>query len=96
MSGPVPSRTSTALVAGGSLAFLVADNANGVAREVIVGLGLALRRLGHLVWLGWVLLVLGPLSLLTGAAIGPEASYLLLVVMAFSLAARPVRAAARP
>lgn len=62
---------------------------------VLVGTGLTLRRLGHLRWLAWVLLVLGPVSVLYGFAVGPLASYLLLLVTAIALAVRPVAAQPR-
>lgn len=81
--------TALALVAGlPSLAGLAG---------FLLGMGFTLRRLGHLRWLAWVLLLLGPVSVLVGFAVGPLASYFVLLVMAIALAVRPLaRGASQP
>jgi hypothetical protein len=56
-----------------------------------IGLGLALIWLPHLRVVGWILLVIGTLTIPTHAFMGPPASYLLLLVVGVVLAVKPVR-----
>ncbi len=56
-----------------------------------IGFGLDLVWMHHLKVFGWILLVVGILTLPTHAIMGPPASYLLLLVAGIVLAAAPVR-----
>ena len=58
---------------------------------VFIGLGLALVWLRHLRALGWVLMVLGTITIPTHAFLGPPFSYLLLLIAGVILAIAPVR-----
>jgi hypothetical protein len=56
---------------------------------VFIGAGLVLRWLPHLPWLGWILLILGPVSQVLASMFGGSAGYLLLMVLGISLLVSP-------
>lgn len=56
---------------------------------LFLALGLVLRQLGHLRWLAWVLLIVGPIAAISIIAIGPSLPTHLMFVLGLALAIKP-------
>ena len=62
---------------------------SGIAVVLFVAFGLTLLRLGHQRWLGWILIVLGPLATLTILGAGASMPVLFMLVLGLALAIHP-------